>query len=83
MDSRKVLDYGDVLLRQSDVDLLKGPHWLNDQVTACMDSLHFMWACIELVHGRPPHDQSHLPRSMRQTSDLIPRYRKANAVSRF
>ena len=35
MDSRKVLDYGDVLLRQADVDLLKGPHWLNDQVIAC------------------------------------------------
>ena len=29
-----MLDYGDVLLRQSDVDLLRGPHWLNDQVMA-------------------------------------------------
>ena len=28
----KVLSYGDVLLRRSDVNLLKGPHWLNDQV---------------------------------------------------
>ena len=28
----KVLSYGDNLLRQSDVDLLNGPHWLNDQV---------------------------------------------------
>ena len=28
----KVLSLGDVLLRRSDVDLLTGPHWLNDQV---------------------------------------------------
>ena len=27
-----VLDYHDVLLRQQDVQLLEGPHWLNDQV---------------------------------------------------
>lgn len=27
-----VLSYHDSLLRQSDVDLLRGPHWLNDQV---------------------------------------------------
>lgn len=30
---RKVLDYGDVLLREADVELLEGPHWLNDQVS--------------------------------------------------
>ncbi len=30
--SDKVLDYGDVLLRRRDVDLLDGPFWLNDQV---------------------------------------------------
>ncbi len=28
----KILSYGDNLLRRSDVELLKGPHWLNDQV---------------------------------------------------
>ena len=28
----KLLSYGDNLLRRSDVDLLKGPCWLNDQV---------------------------------------------------
>jgi hypothetical protein len=28
----RVLSYGDVLLRKSDVELLEGPHWLNDQV---------------------------------------------------
>jgi hypothetical protein len=28
----KVLSLGDVLLRRSDVDLLTGPNWLNDQV---------------------------------------------------
>ena len=28
----KVLDYHDVLLYQSDLDLLTGPYWLNDQV---------------------------------------------------
>lgn len=30
----KALDYHDVLLRQGDVQLLAGPHWLNDQVRA-------------------------------------------------
>ncbi len=29
---RKVLDYHDVLLREADVDLLRSPEWLNDQV---------------------------------------------------
>lgn len=29
--SSKVLSYFDVLLRRSDVELLQGPHWLNDQ----------------------------------------------------
>jgi hypothetical protein len=28
----KKLSYHDVLLRSEDVDLLRGPHWLNDQV---------------------------------------------------
>lgn len=28
----RVLSYHDVLLRRSDVELLKGPEWLNDQV---------------------------------------------------
>jgi hypothetical protein len=28
----RVLSYYDVLLRRADVDLLKGPEWLNDQV---------------------------------------------------
>ncbi len=34
----KVLSYGDNLLRRSDVDLLDGPFWLNDQVLfrACL-----------------------------------------------
>ncbi|PNW89020.1 hypothetical protein CHLRE_01g055050v5 [Chlamydomonas reinhardtii] len=31
---RKVLDYGDVLLREADVELLEGPHWLNDQIVS-------------------------------------------------
>jgi hypothetical protein len=31
---QKVLDYHDVLLYKSDLDLLMGPHWLNDQVLA-------------------------------------------------
>lgn len=30
----KVLSFGDVVLRQSDVWLLQGPHWLNDQIIA-------------------------------------------------
>ncbi|KAL3159523.1 hypothetical protein ABBQ38_009940 [Trebouxia sp. C0009 RCD-2024] len=28
----KVLSYGDNLLRRGDVELLQGPHWLNDQI---------------------------------------------------
>lgn len=28
----RVLSYGDVLLRQQDVNLLHGRHWLNDQL---------------------------------------------------
>ena len=28
----KVLSYGDVLLRRLDLELLEGPHWLNDTV---------------------------------------------------
>ena len=31
-DDRIVLSYHDSLLKQSDVDLLTGPHWLNDQI---------------------------------------------------
>jgi sentrin-specific protease 8 len=31
-DDPRVLSYHDVLLRRSDVDLLEGDHWLNDQV---------------------------------------------------
>lgn len=29
----RVLSYHDVLLRKADVELLRGPHWLNDQVS--------------------------------------------------
>jgi hypothetical protein len=31
----RVLSYHDVLLRRADLDLLKGPEWLNDQVGSC------------------------------------------------
>ncbi|CAL5221185.1 g3331 [Coccomyxa viridis] len=34
MSDRKVLDYHDVLLYAGDVELLRGPQWLNDQVIA-------------------------------------------------
>ncbi|XP_059608650.1 sentrin-specific protease 8 [Phlebotomus argentipes] len=30
--SRQVLSYHESLLRESDVNLLRGPHWLNDQI---------------------------------------------------
>ena len=33
----KVLSFGDVVLRQSDVDLLEGPYWLNDVGSSPMD----------------------------------------------
>ncbi len=44
----KVLSYGDNLLRRSDVDLLDGPFWLNDQVLlrACLPFCpqnNFVW----------------------------------------
>jgi hypothetical protein len=32
MGDRRVLNYGDCLLRHADVQLLRGPNWLNDQV---------------------------------------------------
>lgn len=35
----RVLSYHDVLLRKGDVDLLRGPHWLNDQVRLCCHSV--------------------------------------------
>ncbi len=53
MDSRKVLDYGDVLLRQSDVDLLKGAHWLNDQV-----SVSTVPSLISVDHSEQPDNSS-------------------------
>jgi len=31
MADEKVLDYHDILLRGADVELLRGPDWLNDQ----------------------------------------------------
>jgi hypothetical protein len=33
-----VLSYGDSKLLERDVQLLKGPHWLNDQVAHCGES---------------------------------------------
>jgi hypothetical protein len=32
MAESRALSFGDVLLREADVELLQGPHWLNDQV---------------------------------------------------
>jgi hypothetical protein len=32
MSHERALSYHDVVLRHGDVDLLRGPHWLNDQV---------------------------------------------------
>lgn len=40
---KKVLSYGDNLLRKSDVDLLGGPYWLNDQVVL---TLWYRPACL-------------------------------------
>lgn len=34
MSHGRALSYHDVVLRLADVDLLRGPHWLNDQVGA-------------------------------------------------
>lgn len=30
--NEKVISYGDVLLRTSDVELLTGPYWINDKI---------------------------------------------------
>lgn len=35
-----VLSYGDTKLRGRDVDLLEGPHWLNDMVRLCSRIFH-------------------------------------------
>ena len=47
----KVLSLGDVLLRRSDVDLLTGPYWLNDQVNlrrACVPCNKKVSTCVEV-----------------------------------
>ena len=40
---RKVLAYHDVLLRAADVDLLRGPEWLNDQASCHTRSCRCVW----------------------------------------
>lgn len=55
----KVLSYGDNLLRRSDVDLLAGPFWLNDQVLClpfCPQN-NFVWLLDANVpiHGHADH----------------------------
>ncbi|KAF8062049.1 NEDP1 [Scenedesmus sp. PABB004] len=40
---RPALSFHDVLLRHADLDLLRGPHWLNDQVIA----FYFEWLARE------------------------------------
>eukprot|EP00873_Tetraselmis_striata_P021249 jgi/Tetstr1/441513/TSEL_029743.t2 len=47
---KKVLSYHDVLLRRGDVDLLRGPHWLNDQIIA----FYFEYLGRECVSRDPP-----------------------------
>lgn len=42
-----VLSYNESLLRKSDVDLLKGPHWLNDTII----SFYFEYLEIECFKG--------------------------------
>lgn len=47
----KVLSYGDNLLRQSDLDLLDGPYWLNDQVR-----LGFKLSALDQACYSPPQN---------------------------
>lgn len=42
----RLLSYHDVLLRKSDVQLLRGPHWLNDQVCVAVLGLQCCGALI-------------------------------------
>ncbi|GLI60307.1 hypothetical protein VaNZ11_002423 [Volvox africanus] len=53
----KVLDYHDVLLREQDISLLEGPHWLNDQVVA----FFFEYLSREGLHGGPREDDLPTP----------------------
>mmetsp|Transcript_40652 Transcript_40652/g.115088 ORF Transcript_40652/g.115088 Transcript_40652/m.115088 type:complete len:84 (-) Transcript_40652:240-491(-) len=54
---RKVLSYHDVLLRQADVALLKGPYWLNDQVM----SFYLEYLNREKITGRQASSQPTFP----------------------
>ncbi|KAL0052682.1 hypothetical protein WJX82_005998 [Trebouxia sp. C0006] len=44
----KVLSYGDNLLRRSDVDLLDGPFWLNDQIITFY--FDYLWREVYAAH---------------------------------
>lgn len=46
----RVLSYHDVLLRRADLDLLKGPEWLNDQVGSCT-----AWTQLRLAQDSMQH----------------------------
>lgn len=47
----RVLSYHDVLLRKSDVDILRGPDWLNDQVCPAVLSLYLVLGSVSRSAG--------------------------------
>lgn len=51
----RVLSYHDVLLRRADLDLLRGPEWLNDQVQLTAWQCHPGVTSLEVQTDRTPH----------------------------
>lgn len=60
---RKVLDYHDVLLYESDLRLLAGEEWLNDQACVRQSWLMRMLCVAHVASRRTPHvcEQCRLP----------------------
>lgn len=65
-ENRTVLSYKDSLLRESDINLLKGPHWLNDTII----SFYFEYLNNELF----PHNSTLLfvPPEVTQCIKIMP-----------
>ena len=72
------LSYHDVLLRHADVQLLRGPHWLNDQVGACIQFRRDPWLCLSAAAAAtaaaPPPAARRRPPSPLQIIDFYFEY---------
>jgi hypothetical protein len=52
MSDARALSYHDVVLRHADIELLRGPHWLNDQVRAAADNITITTITLAAVAHR-------------------------------